>query len=79
LSAEELVGLVDDGAVDDLGHLAQAVEHELAVVIDLDRLEDLARDREQRFVRPAVKPVDGAAVDERGEHAAAHAECAADR
>ena len=43
-----------------------------------NRLEHLARDGEQRFVRPAVEPVDGAAVDQRGEHAAAHAERAAD-
>ena len=75
---EELVRLRDDGAVDDLGHLAQPVEHQLTIVFDLNRLKDLARDGEQRFVWPAVEPVDGAAVDQRGEHAAAHAESAAD-
>ena len=64
--------------MDDLGHLAQPIEHQLTIVFDLNRLKDLARDGEQRFVWPAVEPVDGAAVDQRGEHAAAHAERTAD-
>mmetsp|Transcript_36696 Transcript_36696/g.116794 ORF Transcript_36696/g.116794 Transcript_36696/m.116794 type:complete len:681 (+) Transcript_36696:3332-5374(+) len=47
-------------------------------VAKVDLLEVALGHREQRVPRPLIEPVDGAAVDERGEHAAAHAEGVAD-
>ena len=41
-------------------------------------LEEALRDRDERVARPRVEPVDGRAVGQRGELAAAHAEELAD-
>eukprot|EP00952_Eustigmatos_sp_NYUAD-ZCMA_P004492 19786-Eustigmatos_ZCMA.PRE.1 len=42
-------------------------------------VEQPMRDAEERVIWPLVEPVDGAAVDERGKHAAAVAEAGTDR
>ena len=78
---EELLRHVDDGRVDDGRHVDQTRQDRhahLGVVAELEGLEELLGDALERLDGPPVVPVDGAAVDERREHAAAHAERGAD-
>lgn len=75
--AEKVVG----GAADRVVHLdADVADRRLGLVrADVDLLKVALGHREQRVLGPGVEPVNRAAVDERREHAAPHAEGLADR
>ena len=75
LLSAELVAEHADGLVEDLAHFDRRLP---MVLLHRDLLEESGRDGVERVGGPGAEPVDGAAVDERREHAQPRAEGVAD-